>query len=103
MFERIGSTTYTGVDDTKLFVWPGRGLFAITGRHEEAQDPEGECGQYNWMQYLVQVRRRRVGHPRHGSAVRAATHMPAAWQLPAPLVVFAVRCSPRRGQAMPGT
>jgi hypothetical protein len=56
VFARIGSTTYTGVDDTKLFVWPGRGLFSITGRHDETPGAaDQECSQYNWMQYLAQV------------------------------------------------
>ncbi len=58
MYDRIGYTSYTGVDDTRLFCWPGRGLYALTGRHDEvaAGSSAGRaCGRYNWMQYLVQV------------------------------------------------
>jgi hypothetical protein len=62
----------TGVDDTKLFVWPGRGLWAITGRrppppphHHPARSlldssarfpPSRRCAQpVIWRQFLFQL------------------------------------------------
>ena len=71
---RWGSSAYrppweaTGVDDTKLFLWPGRGVWAITGRRP-APPPEEEerrraggnatagwCKQpVVWRQYLIQL------------------------------------------------
>ena len=57
MYKHLGHKAYTGVDDTKLFVWPGKGLYAITGRHQEvphnASDPF--CKQFIWRQYLALV------------------------------------------------
>lgn len=56
VYDRIGNTAYTGVDDTKLFVWPGKGLFSITGRHQElVNSSEPICRDFNWMQYITQV------------------------------------------------
>jgi hypothetical protein len=57
VYDRIGNTAYTGVDDTKLFVWPGKGLFSITGRHQELMNSSDPiCRDFNWMQYITQVR-----------------------------------------------
>jgi hypothetical protein len=56
VYHKFGGVEYTGVDDTRLFVWPGKGLFAITGRKSEVHSGNPvECGRYNWMMYLVQV------------------------------------------------
>ncbi len=57
LYELIGATTYTGVDDTRLFVWPNKGIYALTGRHAEVPKDANDtsCKQFNWMQYLAQV------------------------------------------------
>jgi hypothetical protein len=45
------------VDDTKLFLWPGQGLWAITGRRPApAQAGAPWCPQpVVWRQYLFQI------------------------------------------------
>lgn len=56
---RWGSDTWKvpweawGVDDTKLFVWPGRGLWAITGRYEAAPTSQHQCASGPYLR-LVQ-------------------------------------------------
>ncbi len=47
----------TGVDDTNLFAWPGRGLWAITGRRPPPkQHGSFDCGQpLVWQQFVVQL------------------------------------------------
>jgi hypothetical protein len=63
---RWGSDDYrvpweaTGVDDTKLFAWPGRGLWALTGRRPPRPRGGGKgwCPQpVVWQQFLVQLAR----------------------------------------------
>ncbi len=71
VYDRIGNTAYTGVDDTKLFVWPGKGLFSITGRHQElVNTTDPICRGFNWMQYLLNT-----GQCAAGSNRKLGTHL----------------------------
>jgi hypothetical protein len=57
-WKKLGPTAFTGIDDTKLFVWPGKGLFALVTRRAEAHSPtDVACKRHNFMQYLAQVLR----------------------------------------------
>ncbi len=64
VYKQIGGTEYTGVDDSRLFVWPGKGLFAITGRKAEVlPGTSPSCSRFNWVMYLAQVRLSHVAVP----------------------------------------
>jgi hypothetical protein len=55
-WRKLGPTAFIGLDDTKLFAWPGKGLFALVTRRAEAQSPtDVACKHLNFMQYLAQV------------------------------------------------
>lgn len=56
-WKKLGPTAFIGVDDTKLFIWPGKGVFALVTRRAEAHSPgDMACRHLNFMQYLAQVR-----------------------------------------------
>jgi hypothetical protein len=44
-----------GIEDPKLFVWPGKGVFAVFGRKPEALGASRHCRDPVFMQFIVQV------------------------------------------------
>lgn len=44
-----------GVEDPKLFVWPGKGVYAVFGRKPEALGASPYCKDPIFVQFLVQV------------------------------------------------
>jgi hypothetical protein len=44
-----------GVEDPKLFVWPGKGVYAVFGRKPEAQHGSPYCKEPIFVQFFVQV------------------------------------------------
>lgn len=49
-----------GVEDPKLFVWPGKGVYAVFGRKPEALGASPYCRDPIFVQFLVQVRPQRL-------------------------------------------
>jgi hypothetical protein len=45
-----------GVEDPKLFVWPGKGVYAVFGRKPEALGASPYCRDPIFVQFFVQVR-----------------------------------------------
>jgi hypothetical protein len=45
-----------GVEDPKLFVWPGKGVYAVFGRKPEALGASPYCKDPIFVQFVVQVR-----------------------------------------------
>jgi hypothetical protein len=50
-----------GVEDPKLFVWPGKGVYAVFGRKPEALGASPYCKDPIFVQFLVQVSGQLVG------------------------------------------
>jgi len=44
-----------GVEDPKLFVWPGKGVYAVFGRKPEALGTSPHCRDPIFVQFIVQV------------------------------------------------
>lgn len=47
-----------GIEDPKLFVWPGKGVYAVFGRKPEALGASPYCKDPIFVQFVVQVRLR---------------------------------------------
>jgi hypothetical protein len=47
-----------GIEDPKLFVWPGKGVYAVFGRKPEALGASPYCRDPIFVQFIVQVRGR---------------------------------------------
>jgi hypothetical protein len=45
-----------GLEDPKLFVWPGKGVYAVFGRKPEALGSSPYCRNPIFVQFIVQVR-----------------------------------------------
>lgn len=52
---RAADVDTTGLEDAKLFVWPGKGVYAVFGRKPEALGASPYCVDPVFVQFLVQV------------------------------------------------
>lgn len=53
---KVADVDTQGVEDPKLFVWPGKGVYAVFGRKPEALGASPYCKDPIFVQFLVQVR-----------------------------------------------
>ena len=75
-----------GLEDPKLFVWPGKGVYAVFGRKPEALGASPYCRDPIFVQFMVQV---------HGRAVQARIAQHISGRLPAGMARW--RCSGKHG------
>lgn len=52
---KVADVDTQGVEDPKLFVWPGKGVYAIFGRKPEALGSSPYCKDPIFVQFIVQV------------------------------------------------
>lgn len=52
---KVADVDTQGVEDPKLFVWPGRGVYAVFGRKPEALGASPYCRDPVFVQFVVQV------------------------------------------------
>ncbi|KAF8059755.1 LPA1 [Scenedesmus sp. PABB004] len=52
---KVADVDTQGVEDPKLFVWPGRGVYAVFGRKPEALGASPYCKDPIFVQFVVQV------------------------------------------------
>lgn len=52
---KVADVDTQGVEDPKLFVWPGKGVYAVFGRKPEALGASPYCKDPIFVQFLVQV------------------------------------------------
>jgi hypothetical protein len=53
---KVADVDTQGVEDPKLFVWPGKGVYAVFGRKPEALGASPYCKDPIFVQFVVQVR-----------------------------------------------
>eukprot|EP00879_Flechtneria_rotunda_P018038 GHRR01018907.1.p2 GENE.GHRR01018907.1~~GHRR01018907.1.p2 ORF type:complete len:171 (+),score=50.71 GHRR01018907.1:1156-1668(+) len=53
---KVADVDTQGLEDPKLFVWPGKGVFAVFGRKPEALGASPYCKDPIFVQFVVQVR-----------------------------------------------
>jgi hypothetical protein len=53
---KVADVDTQGLEDPKLFVWPGKGVYAVFGRKPEALGSSPYCRNPIFVQFLVQVR-----------------------------------------------
>jgi hypothetical protein len=77
-----------GIEDPKLFVWPGKGVYAMFGRKPElAQDaasplcPKDQPWLQQYLMLLIPARQ----PPAHGTAVMTTTANEDPWMLKKPV------------------
>ena len=58
---KVADVDTQGVEDPKLFVWPGKGVYAVFGRKPEALGASPYCKDPIFVQFLVQVSGPMVG------------------------------------------
>ena len=52
---KVADVDTQGVEDPKLFVWPGKGVYAVFGRKPEALGASPYCKDPIFVQFVVQV------------------------------------------------
>jgi len=52
---KVAEVDTQGVEDPKLFVWPGKGVYAVFGRKPEALGASPYCKDPIFVQFVVQV------------------------------------------------
>jgi hypothetical protein len=55
---KVADVDTQGVEDPKLMVWPGKGVYAVFGRKPEAIGTSPYCKDPIFVQFIVQVRGR---------------------------------------------
>lgn len=59
--KKVADVDTQGVEDPKLFVWPGKGVYAVFGRKPEALGASPYCRDPIFVQFIVQV----CAHSKH--------------------------------------
>ena len=52
---KVADVDTQGLEDPKLFAWPGRGVYAVFGRKPEALGSSPYCRNPVFVQFIVQV------------------------------------------------